>query len=211
MDELELLKKDWDKDSSKFINYSDLDIYSMLHKKSSSIVKTLLYISIGELVFWLLAGILPYLLTTTFRKKLDDSYENYIFLGLSIFSYVVILAFIYLLFKSYKGISSTDNAKILMENILKIRHIIKYYVFFNLLLIFISVPLTFYVEYQDNPEFHQHVTNASSKDMIAVYATIIITAGVFLCVLWLLYKLIYGVLLKRLNHNYKELQKLEIQ
>ena len=51
MDELELLKKDWQKGAADFKSYSDTDIYPMLHKKSSSIVKTLFYISICELVF----------------------------------------------------------------------------------------------------------------------------------------------------------------
>ena len=33
MDELELLKKDWKKGTETFKNYSDSDIYPMLHKK----------------------------------------------------------------------------------------------------------------------------------------------------------------------------------
>ena len=126
MDELDLLKKDWKKDTSEFKNYSDSDIYPMLHKKSSSIVKTLFYISIAELVFWLLASILPYYLSSNFKEKLETSYENPLFLGLSIFSYLVIFLFIYLLYKSYKAISSTDSAKKLMKSILKTRKVIKY-------------------------------------------------------------------------------------
>jgi hypothetical protein len=47
MDELDLLKKDWNSGSVEFKSYSDSDIYPMLHKKSSSIVKTLFYISIA--------------------------------------------------------------------------------------------------------------------------------------------------------------------
>ena len=132
MDELDLLKKDWNKETAEFKSYSDSDIYPMIHKRSSSIVKTLFYISVAELVFWLLASILPYFLSATFKEKLETSYENPLFLGLSIFSYLVILLFIYLLYKSYKAISSTDSAKILMESILKTRKVIKYYVVFIL-------------------------------------------------------------------------------
>ena len=98
MDELELLKKDWQKGAADFKSYSDTDIYPMLHKKSSSIVKTLFYISICELVFWLLASVLPYALSPSIREKLDKSYENPLFIAISIFSYAVILVFIYLLF-----------------------------------------------------------------------------------------------------------------
>ncbi|MBV7267806.1 hypothetical protein [Winogradskyella luteola] len=210
MDELELLKKDWKNTETKFESYSDSEIYPMMHKKSSSIVKTLFYISIGELVFWILASILPYLLSSTFREKLDKSYENPLFLGLSIFSYAVILLFIYLLFKSYKSISTTDSAKRLMESILRTRKVIKYYVLFNLSMIFLSIPLSFYFEYQENPEFHKVITEATTTQMLFVYGIIILVGAVFLIIIWLFYRLIYGILLKRLNRNYDELKKLEV-
>lgn len=210
MDELELLKKDWNKETVDYKSYSDSDIYPMLHKKSSSIVKTLFYISIAELGFWLLAGILPYFLSSNFREKLETSYENPLFLGLSILSYSVILLFIYLLFKSYKAISSTDNAKKLMESILKTRKVIKYYVIFNLTMIFLSIPLSMYFEYQENPEFHQQVVDASTNQMLILYVVAVLMAGFILLLLWLFYRLIYGVLLKRLNRNYNELKKLEV-
>jgi len=210
MDELELLKKDWQSGTTEFKSYTDTDIYPMLHKKSSSIVKTLFYISIGELVFWLLASVLPYLLSTTFREKLNESYENPLFIGISIFSYVVIITFIVLLFRSYKGISSTDSAKKLMESILRTRKIIKFYVIFNLTLFFLSIPLSLYFEYQDNPEFHQQIVEASTTQMPVFYAVSAATAGIIILILWLFYRLIYGILLKRLNRNYKELKKLEV-
>ena len=210
MDELDLLKKDWNSGKAEYKNYSDSDIYAMLHKKSSSIVKTLFYISIAELVFWLLASILPYYLSPTFKEELETSYSNPLFLGLSIFSYAVILLFIYLLFRSYKAISSTDSAKKLMENILKTRKVIKYYVVFNLAMIFLSIPLSLYFEYNDNPEFHEQIVNFSTNQMILLYGFVVLLAGVFLVVVWLFYRLIYGILLKRLNRNYKELKKLEV-
>jgi Ca2+/Na+ antiporter len=210
MDELDLLKKDWNKDKSEFKNYSDSDIYTMLHKKSSSIVKTLFYISIAELVFWLLASILPYYSSSTFQEKLEASYANPLFLGLSILSYLVILIFIYLLYKSYKAISSTDNAKKLMENILKTRKVIKYYVIYNLIMIFLSIPLSLYFEYNENQEFHQQIAEFSTNQMLVLYGFVVVVAGVFLILLWLFYRLIYGILLKRLNRNYVEIKKLEV-
>src|SRR6056300_485689 len=102
MDELELLKKGWDKQSEhKKLTVSDL--YPMLHKKSSSVVKTLFYISVAELVFWILINTIPYFTSDAYRKRLDDVYaDDIVFTELTIFSYVVILLFIYLLYKAYK-------------------------------------------------------------------------------------------------------------
>ena len=60
MDELDILKNDWNKDNSNYKKLSAQDIYPMLHKKSSSIAKTLFYISIAELIFWIIVSFLPY-------------------------------------------------------------------------------------------------------------------------------------------------------
>jgi hypothetical protein len=97
-----------------------------------------------------------------------------------------------------------------MENILKTRKVIKYYVIFNLSLIFLSIPLSIYFEYQENPEFHQQIVDASLNQMIVLYVVVALIAAVFLLLIWLFYRLIYGILLKRLNRNYDELKKLEV-
>jgi hypothetical protein len=52
MKELDLLKKDWKKNSDSFEQISEKEIYRMIHKKSSSIVKWILIISILEISFW---------------------------------------------------------------------------------------------------------------------------------------------------------------
>lgn len=210
MDELELLKKDWKRTDVEFETYSDTEIYPMLHRKSSSIVKTLFYISIAEFFFWILVNTLPYIFSENFRQKLNTSYENPLFMGLSILSLAVILAFIYLLFKSYKAISITDSAKKLMESILRTRKVIKYYVIFNLFMIFISIPLSLYFEFNENIEFHDQVEAMNSTQTMMLYGVTILVTGVFLLVFWLFYKLLYGILLKRLNRNYDELKKLEV-
>ena len=210
MDELELLKKDWNKDKSDYKSYSDTELYPMLHKKSSSIVKTLFYISVAELVFWILISYVPYFFSDKMRARLETSYENPIFTGLTIFGFLVVLLFVYLLYKSHKSISSTDNAKKLMESILRTRKVIKYYVLYNLIMIFISIPLSLYLEFNQNTEFHDQVAAFDSTQMAVLVAMVVLVTGIFLLLIWLFYRLIYGILLKRLNRNYDELKKLEV-
>ena len=210
MDELELLKKDWNKHKSDYKSYSDTELYPMIHKKSSSIVKTLFYISIAELVFWILISYVPYFFSDKMRARLETSYENPLFTGLTIFGFLIVLLFVYLLYKSHKSISSTDNAKKLMESILKTRKVIKYYVLYNLIMIFISIPLSFYFEFNQNIEFHDQVAGFDSAQMVVLVAMVVLITGIFLLLIWLFYRLIYGILLKRLNRNYDELKKLEV-
>ena len=57
MKELDLLKKDWQKNEASFEQVTEKDIYKMIHKKSSSTVKWILILSILELVLWSLLSI----------------------------------------------------------------------------------------------------------------------------------------------------------
>ncbi|WP_460219486.1 hypothetical protein [Psychroserpens sp. MEBiC05023] len=212
MDELDLLKKDWQSGVPKDeVRLSSKEIYPMMHKKSSSIVKTLFYISLGELAFWILINTYPYFASAEYRAELEAMYGNgAVLLGLTIFTYSIILIFVYLLYRSYKSISVTDNAKTLMENILRTRKIIKYYVIYNLVALFLSMSYGLYYMVYKNPEISQQFAEFSSKQMFIATMTMIIATLVLLIVFWLFYRIIYGILLKRLNRNYKELKKLEV-
>jgi hypothetical protein len=211
MDELEILKKDWNKERLEDKKLSLQEIYPMLQKKSSSIVKMLFHISIAELVFWILVNTIPYFTSNIFKKRLDAIYTNeYIFTGITIFSYVIIFLFIYLLFKAHKTISVTDNAKKLMESILNTRKVIKYYVIYNLVLAFISLVIGMYLAIANNPEVSETISNLDRQQTLITFALFVIVIAVFVCVIWLFYKLLYGLLLKRLNQNYSELKKLEV-
>ena len=57
MKELDLLKKDWQKNDA-FEQVSEVDIYKMLHTKSSSIVKWIFIISILEILLWTLISLI---------------------------------------------------------------------------------------------------------------------------------------------------------
>jgi flagellar biogenesis protein FliO len=212
MDELELLKKDWQANSKQTDQHiSSEAIYPMMHKKSSSIVKTLFYISIAELVFWLILNLYPYFASEEYREELSSMYGNSTtLLVLTIISSAVIVVFVYLLYKAYQSISVTDSAKKLMENILKTRKIIKYYVIYSLVMAFVSMVIGVYYTLYYNPEVSKQFEKFSDKQMFVTTVLMIVFVAVFLLVFWLFYRLIYGILLKRLNRNYKELKKLEV-
>lgn len=209
MDELELLKKGWNK-QPEHKKLSITEINPMLHKKSSSIVKTLFYVSLAELLFWILVNTIPYFTSDAYKKRLDDVFTNdTVFTGLTVFSYAVILLFVYLLYRSYRSISVTDSTKKLMESILRTRKIVKYYVLYNLIVAGASLLIGFYLAFTQNEELAQQVAHFSRKEIIVVTAIIVISTVVLIFVIWLFYRLIYGFLLRRLNKNYRELKQLE--
>lgn len=210
MDELELLKKDWQKNNNTFEKKSNSDLYAMLHKKSSNIVKTLFYISIAELLFWICINTIPMFTSDGYKQKLDAMYSDAAFIGITIFTYAVILLFVYLLYKSYKNISVTDSARKLMKNILKTRKVIRYYVIYNLAMVFVSMVFGFVYTSGHDPQLAAQIEHFNTKQYIFMIGAFVIATLVFGVVIWLFYKLLYGILLKRLNKNYNELKKMEV-
>ena len=213
MDELELLKKDWQKDNSKYPKLTYKEIYKMILKKSSSIVKWIFIISLLEFAFWLLISFA--LKDTKMMEDVQALNMNHILIPLTIITYVVLIYFFYLFYKNYRNISSTDSTKRLMENILKTRRTVKYYVYFNLasLVVGTGLGLSYIFKHDENIASQLELASADGG-IFKTYAVIIIATVIMLAVmigiLLLFYRVVYGILLKRLNGNYKELKKLEL-
>lgn len=213
MDELELLKKDWQKKDSDYPKLSYNDIYKMILKKSSSIVKWIFIISLLEFAFWSLISII--LKDSESMQRFKEYDADYILIPLAVVSYIILAYFFYLFFMNYRKISVTDSAKVLMENILKTRRTVKQYVAFNLIFLVLSVIVVLFIEFdKDQTLINQAQMAAANGEAFKFYASIIIATFLLLAlalgVLLLFYWLVYGILLKRLNKNYRELKKLEM-
>jgi hypothetical protein len=210
MDELELLKGHWKQTENKHKAFSTKDLTNMLHKKSSSIVKTLFYISIAELAFWVILNFIPFV-SPDYEAKIRSAFgSEAIYTTISVFTFGIVFLFIYLLYKSYKNISTTDSTKVLMQNILKTRKIVKYYVIYNLTAILLTIPFSLSFSIKSNPRLASSIEGFSNTQLLISILTVVAIVGVVLGFFWLFYKLLYGILLKQLNHNYKELKKLEV-
>ena len=213
MDELELLKKDWQKKEGELPHLSFEEIYKMLRKKSSSIVRWIFYISIAEFIFWIAINRIP--LGDEGDKIPDGAFSNTLLLSLEIIGYAILAYFIYLFYKNYKKISVTDSAKDLMKNIITTRKTVMRYVWINLALFAISVLLVFIQVVFFNPNFSEiseQVSDTSSPLLmwVLIFLALLFTIAVTGGILWLFYRILYGILLKRLNLNYKELKELEV-
>ena len=213
MDELELLKKDWQKEDSKYPKLTYDEIYKMILKKSSSIVKWIFIISLIEFALWTLVSF--GLKDTESMKRFEQYDADMILIPITVLGYIILAYFFYLFFKNYKTISATDTAKNLMENILKTRRTVKYYVAFNLIYLVIATVIVLFIEFDQDQQLIGKLNEASANgEVFKFYATMIISVfvvlAIFITLLLLFYYLIYGLLLKRLNRNYKELKRLEV-
>jgi hypothetical protein len=212
MDELELLKKDWKKQDASYPKLSYNEIYKLIHKKSSSIVKWILIICIVELLFWSALNLL-------IPEKYLEIYDKF---NLRTFLYVtqaihysIVFIFIYLFYKNYKAISVIETTNKLMQKIIKTRKTVNYYVYYNIALYFLlsvvvnaimfSHPETMIEALDPNNEIKMSGDKFLTIMLISQIVAFIVVIGLLL----VYYRIIYGILLKRLSKNYKELETLE--
>jgi hypothetical protein len=210
MKELDLLKKDWQKSSNSFEQVSEIEIYKMIHKKSSSIVKWIFIISILEVLLWTSLNVC--FSSDDYLKKMNHE-EIILYLDIfNYFSYGVMLVFIYFFYKNYVTISATVSTKQLMKDILKTRKTVQYYVWYNLGMIVLSSIIAFYITFAYNPEMNvlKDKITTNGKAMAITIGFLILTTLVFFGAFWLFYRVLYGILLRRLHANYKELKKIDL-
>lgn len=120
MDELELLKKDWNKDSEDFKTYSAKEVYNMIRKKTMSITKFLLLIGFAEAMLWMAF------------YYVDKSF--------SVYRVVIFLLFLLLTLYFYYRLNANSDVKELMLNIFRLRAIILgYAIISGLLIIFDNI------------------------------------------------------------------------
>ena len=102
--------------------------------------------------------------------------------------------------------------KQLMKDILKTRKTVQYYVWYNLGMMVLSLIIGFFMAFAYNPEVAVLIAkvNNDAKIIAITIGVFILTLAVFLSLFWLFYRLIYGILLKRLYTNYKELKKIDL-
>ena len=202
MKELDLLKKDWQKNSA-FEQVSEVDIYKMLHKKSSSIVKWILIVSILE--FIVLNGIAFFLNDA----KYDEFLRLHPFISyLEKFNYLVIIVFIYCFYRNYKAISVLQSSRTLIKHILKTRKIVTYYIYWNIVIGGFTGALSFIEGFNEG---YSSGNSENTKELLKVnYIMLVFVALFIMGLIWLFYKLLYGSFLSKLKENYTELKKIDL-
>lgn len=204
MENLDNLKDIWKNQSESKIQFTQDDIHQMVQKKSSSIVKWILIISLLEFI-------LPNLIFVF--TDVDATKQFYEQFGLSnrmmVYSFIhiaVIIGFIYVFYKNYKNISAESTVKILLSNILKTRRTVKYYIYYNLTIMGIIGINIFYAVY-NSVEFQNSL--AAGTSMVKIWIISIILLSLALLLFWGFYRIIYGFFLKKLKRNYSSLSPKE--
>lgn len=215
IDELELLKEDWRKREAHLPRLSYDEIYKMIWKKSSSLVRWIFYISIIEFL-------LPHLLYLIPSFRDGSSYDiarslgiNHWLIALTAVQYLVALFFILQFYKRYREISALDDARKLMKRIIRTRRTVKNYVLVSLsliLMVFAVFIAGIYLD--DNLAASLGVTpgpgRVSPGELKWIMIGVMAVAGIFFTALMGgIYFLLYGLLTRKLFRNYQELKRME--
>jgi len=194
MDELDKLKTHWKKSEETFPKVSENDIYAMLHKRSSSIVKWILIISIIELFFWSI-----FTVSGTMIEAVDYQLPEILTI-LDYVNYAVLITFIVLFYINYRKISSEKPVKELLQNIITTRRIVRVYMIYVISVMSLALVFALFISKKDYND---------SPDSMAILMASILIVLVIIGFVILLYNIVYGRLLRKLNKNYNELQKIK--
>ncbi|PIF47219.1 hypothetical protein CLU96_4268 [Chryseobacterium sp. 52] len=201
MEELELLKKDWNRENDEFKDYSENEIYSMIKHKSVSMVKILFLIGLIEIVLWSVYG------------YIDGEFP---YLRLILFSGFIALAVV--LFQKMK---TGQNSLSLMNNILNLRRLILGYAGISFFMIIMDNLIHFHLYTKDfmagakdgwNQNHHINDTHTNPDTMMPEpghYVVFGVVLMIAMYILYLIYRRTYGKILSDLRKNYRELSRVE--
>lgn len=201
MDILDNYKKAWENQPEENDRVNEAQIYKMAHSRSSSIVKWIFIIGILEFVIFN---------SLYFFVDMDEAHREYEKLGLEnfvlytqIIAYGILFYFLVMFYNNYKNISTSDSTRVLMRKIIKTRKTVRNYVLFNLgYIALVMVAFTI-------ASINVNMEELNNKQIALLIFFMIIITFLILGVMFLFYQLIYGILLRKLRRNYKELAKFE--
>jgi len=212
MDELDLLKKHWKTEESSFQQVSEQQIYKMIHKSSSSIVKWIFIISILEFLLW---SVISFCMKDgEVMRQFNNYHVEHIMIPFTVIGYLGLAYFFFQFYLNYRKISATDNVQKLINSILKTRKKVYQYMWFNIVYAVFSVIIVLLIQLNYDQRLIEMIEmSEKSSNTATIYAIYIgitlVFLAVFIAFIWLFYRLIYGILLKRLHKNCEELKKIE--
>lgn len=217
---LDNFKKSWQEQDVQS-RYKQSDIEQMLHKKSRNYVKYIFWISLAEFLIFFILNVFYIFksednnsflnilkkLGVQQTTQLEQNFEH-LYFGLKVISLIITAYFVVQFFFNYKKIQVQDNLKLLILQIVKFRKTVNAFIFTNiviLILFFFSLTL-FTLEIFSN----QNIEMSSSK-LTGFIAGIAVTMLFSVGLIWLYYKIVYGIIMRRLGKNLQQLREIETE
>ncbi|HOB24610.1 MAG TPA: beta-carotene 15,15'-monooxygenase [Kaistella sp.] len=216
--DLDHLKKTWQEQEVQ-PKYDSPQIEAMLNKSSRNYVKYILWISIAE--FLVILGLNFYY---SFIGDDSESFMNilgklgientvelqadfvHLYFVLKVVSLVLTCVFVVLFYQNYKKINVESNLKKFILQIISFKKTVNIFILANiLLLVFFTAVLTVFTFYILS---QQHIQLSHPTLIGFIVGTVLMTI-LSIVLIWLYYRIVYGIIMKRLGKNLDELKKME--
>lgn len=212
--DIDSLKQQWQ--AQKISNpYSHSEILNLLNKKSRNYVKYILWVSVIEFLIILGSHLLVDKHHSFFKimENLDITVTdtliqqyNAIYITMQVVSLLVTGFFIFKFYFGYKGIKIEENLKQFILKIIYFRKTVNLFIFINIVLfiIYVITLVGFVISYSS----FQNIEIESARALRFIVA---LSIGIGLCITLALiyYRIVYGILVKRLGKNLKQLQEMD--
>lgn len=218
--DLDSFKKTWQEQPVK-PKYNNNEILKMLNKKSRNYMKYIFWISVIEFLFFSVLGVF-YLIQSNEsdsflsilekmgvhkNSQLVAKLDN-IYLIVKILSLVVTGFFVLKFYQNYRKIKIEEDLKLFIIRIITFKKTVNAFILTNigLLLVLISalIGFTFYILNAQNIEFN-------SSTFTGFIVGIIVSTILCVSLIWVYYRLVYGIIISRLDKNLNQLKEIESQ
>jgi len=218
--DLDSFKKTWQEQTVQE-KYDYNEILQMLNKKSRNYVKYIFWISVFEFLFFTLIGLFYIIqgkesnsfiniltkLGVQRTSELENTFDN-IYLVLKVLSLTITAYFVFKFYQNYKVIKIEENLKKFILQIITFKKTVNAFILINiaLLITFTSI-FTIFVFYILNTQ-NVEITNST---LIGFVAGIIISTVFTVIMVWLYYRVVYGIIIKKLDKNLIQLKEIDSQ
>ncbi|KUJ53984.1 hypothetical protein [Chryseobacterium aquaticum] len=218
--DLDSFKKTWQEQPVQN-KYDNDEILQMLNKKSRNYVKYIFWISVIEFVLFTAFGLF-YILqnkeSNTFltslqklgvqqNEQLQDIFDN-IYLAIKAFTLLITGYFVVKFYQNYRKIKVEEDLKEFISRIIKFKKTVNAFILINILIVVVfTSALTIFGIYAIQ---NQNTTLADSS-IVAFIVSFIISTVLCVVLIWAYYRLVYGILIKRLDKNLTQLKEIDSQ
>jgi hypothetical protein len=218
--DLDNYKKTWQEQDQKE-RYNSNEILNMLNKKSINYVKFIFWISLAEFIFFVamtiyflisnendtsILDLLPkFGLTKNQHLEADIAHLDFI---IKLISLLLTGGFVLVFYKNYKKITVESNIKQFIIQIFDFKKTVRYFIFSNIVLLIIFNVVVSYIIYHN---LQLQIEHLERKDLWLMAFTILSTAAFSILLVYIYYKIFYGILLNKLNKNLEQIKNIEQQ
>ncbi|ASW76120.1 beta-carotene 15,15'-monooxygenase [Chryseobacterium piperi] len=218
--DLDSFKKTWQEQPVQH-KYDNNEILQMLNRKSRNYVKYIFWISVIEFLFFTTVGLFYIIqgkesnsfinilekLGVDRTPQVDKAFDN-IYLTLKVLSLSITAYFVYKFYQNHKQIKIEENLKKFILKIIQFKKTVNAFILINigLLIAFTSVFIIFIFYIVDIQNI-----NITNSTLTGFLVGVVLSTALTVLLVWLYYRLVYGIIMKRLDKNLTQLKDIDSQ